>query len=55
MSFFLDPWLLVISGIVIALISRLRWFYRKDGFLFYYLCVIVLAAFYLFSVSSWAR
>ncbi len=51
MSLFLDWWMLIIFGIAIALVSRLKPFYRKDGFLFYYLCAIVLVIFYTVSVG----
>ncbi len=51
MSFFIDWWALIVAGIACALISRLKPFYRKDGFLFYYLCAIVLVIFYTLSIG----
>ncbi len=55
MSFFVDWCLLIIFGIGCALISRLKPFYRKDGFLFYYLCAIVLVVFYTVSVGMFCE
>ncbi len=51
MSFFVDWWMLILFGIACALVSRLKPFYRKDGFLFYYLCAAVLVVFYVVSVG----
>jgi hypothetical protein len=54
-SFYIDWWLLIVLGAVIALISRLKPIYRKDGFLFYWLCAIVLVFFMILSVGLFCQ
>ncbi|HMF33533.1 MAG TPA: hypothetical protein VKK79_19070 [Candidatus Lokiarchaeia archaeon] len=55
MSFYIDWWLLIVMGAVIALITRLKPLYRKDGFLFYWLCAIVLVFFFILSVGLFCQ
>ncbi|MHA1274752.1 MAG: hypothetical protein ACTSQJ_10470 [Promethearchaeota archaeon] len=49
MSFFLDWWMLIGCGIIIALFSKI--FYKEDSFLKYTLSILVLVVFYTFSIA----
>ncbi|MHA1758560.1 MAG: hypothetical protein ACTSVV_17480 [Promethearchaeota archaeon] len=53
MSFFLDWWMLIVIGVVIALFSKI--FYKEDSFLKYTLSIIALVVFFTFSIALFCQ
>ena len=49
MSFYLDWWMLIATGVVIALLCRI--FYKEDSFLMYELGILALFVFFTFSIA----
>ncbi|MGV9198613.1 MAG: hypothetical protein ACOC4M_07215 [Promethearchaeia archaeon] len=53
MSFYLDWWMLIGTGVVIALLCRI--FYKEDSFLMYELGTLALVVFFTFSIALFAE